>query len=121
MIDSGGALRVGPRSAGAQPGPACYGVGTELTVTDANLLLGRLDPTYFFGGRMSLDIERANIIASIRAVHPKARIVAFAQYTETVSMLFRRLAKLGGVAMLTARGARVARRRGDGGRGPHQA
>ncbi len=42
-VDSGGALRVGPRSAGAVPGPACYGTGTELTVTDANLLLGRLD------------------------------------------------------------------------------
>jgi hypothetical protein len=58
--------------------------------------------------RSSLDIERANIIANIRAVHPKVRIVAFAQYAETVSMLFRRLAKLGGVTMLTARGARVA-------------
>ena len=43
-IDTGGALRVGPRSAGADPGPVCYGRGTELTVTDANLLLGRLDP-----------------------------------------------------------------------------
>ena len=43
-VDSGGALRVGPRSAGAVPGPVCYGTGTELTVTDANLLLGRLDP-----------------------------------------------------------------------------
>jgi N-methylhydantoinase A/oxoprolinase/acetone carboxylase beta subunit len=58
-VDSGGALRVGPRSAGAQPGPACYGVGTDLTVTDANLLLGRLDPAHFFGGRMSLDSSRA--------------------------------------------------------------
>jgi N-methylhydantoinase A/oxoprolinase/acetone carboxylase beta subunit len=43
-VDSGGALRVGPQSAGAVPGPVCYGTGTELTVTDANLLLGRLDP-----------------------------------------------------------------------------
>lgn len=58
--------------------------------------------------RSPLDIERANLIANIRAMHPKARIVAFAQYTETVSMLFRRLARLGGVAMLTAHGARVA-------------
>jgi hypothetical protein len=56
----------------------------------------------------SLDIERANMIASLRAAHPRAKIVAFAQYTETVSMLFRRLARLGGVAMLTADGARVA-------------
>jgi N-methylhydantoinase A/oxoprolinase/acetone carboxylase beta subunit len=62
-IDSGGSLRVGPRSAGADPGPACYGKGAELTVTDANLLLGRLDPEYFLGGRMSLDLSRANSIA----------------------------------------------------------
>ncbi|MDQ6872104.1 MAG: DEAD/DEAH box helicase [Gemmatimonadota bacterium] len=55
-----------------------------------------------------LDIERVNSIASIRAAHVQARIVAFAQYTETVSMLFRGLVGLGGVAMLTARGARVA-------------
>jgi N-methylhydantoinase A/oxoprolinase/acetone carboxylase beta subunit len=58
-VDSGGALRVGPRSAGAQPGPACYGTGRELTVTDANLLLGRLDADYFLGGRMRLDAGRA--------------------------------------------------------------
>jgi N-methylhydantoinase A/oxoprolinase/acetone carboxylase beta subunit len=63
FIDSGGSLRVGPRSAGADPGPACYGRGNELTVTDANLLLGRLDPSYFLGGRMSLDVDRARSIA----------------------------------------------------------
>jgi N-methylhydantoinase A len=58
--DRGGLLRVGPMSAGAQPGPACYGRGGErATVTDANLLLGRLDPGYFLGGRMGLDAERA--------------------------------------------------------------
>src|SRR5215204_6442897 len=55
-IDAGGFLRVGPESAGAVPGPACYGLGgTRPTVTDANLLLGRLDPNYFLGGRMQLD------------------------------------------------------------------
>jgi N-methylhydantoinase A len=55
-VDAGGFLRVGPRSAGAQPGPICYGRGgTEVTVTDANLLLGRLDPDYFLAGRMRLD------------------------------------------------------------------
>lgn len=57
-LDSAGALRVGPRSAGAHPGPVCYGEGDEITVTDANLMLGRLDPEQFLGGRMSLDIER---------------------------------------------------------------
>jgi N-methylhydantoinase A len=59
-VDKGGLLRVGPQSAGAQPGPACYGRGGSApTVTDANLLLGRLDPGYFLGGRMALDAERA--------------------------------------------------------------
>lgn len=54
-IDAGGFLRVGPESSRAVPGPACYGLGgTRPTVTDANLLLGRLDPGYFLGGRMSL-------------------------------------------------------------------
>lgn len=55
-----------------------------------------------------LDIERASMIAGVRAAHPKVKIVAFAQYTETVWMLFRGLVGLGGVAMLTANGARVA-------------
>lgn len=53
-VDTGGSLRVGPRSAGSQPGPACYGTGgSEPTVTDANLLLGRLEPT--LGGKIDLD------------------------------------------------------------------
>ena len=54
-VDSGGALRVGPESAGAVPGPVCYGNnGKEITVTDANLFLGRISPTQFLGGQMSL-------------------------------------------------------------------
>jgi N-methylhydantoinase A len=52
--DRGGALRVGPRSAGADPGPVCYGRGQEVTVTDAQLYLGRLLPESFLGGRLSL-------------------------------------------------------------------
>jgi N-methylhydantoinase A len=59
-VDAGGRLTVGPRSAGARPGPACYGHGgTEPTVTDANIVLGRLDPAFFLGGAMALDIEAA--------------------------------------------------------------
>lgn len=58
-IDQGGALRVGPQSAGADPGPVCYGKGEDVTVTDANLLLGRLDPGRFLGGAMTLHPERA--------------------------------------------------------------
>lgn len=59
FVDEGGALRVGPRSAGADPGPVCYGRGDEVTVTDANLVLGRLDPESFLGGAMKLYPERA--------------------------------------------------------------
>jgi N-methylhydantoinase A len=59
-IDPGGALRVGPSSAGASPGPACYGLGgSEPTVTDANLILGRYDPGAPLGGVLSLDAELA--------------------------------------------------------------
>jgi N-methylhydantoinase A len=58
-FDSAGALRVGPESAGADPGPICYGRGTLPTVTDANLLLGRLQPHRFLGGEFQLDRERA--------------------------------------------------------------
>lgn len=59
-IDQGGSINVGPQSAGADPGPACYGRGgSEPTVTDANLLTGRLNPDYFLGGRMSLDVDRS--------------------------------------------------------------
>ena len=53
-VDEGGALRVGPESAGADPGPICYGKGTRVTVTDANLYLGRLDTDYPLGGRLRL-------------------------------------------------------------------
>lgn len=59
-IDAGGLLRVGPRSAGASPGPACYGRGgTEPTVTDAAVVLGWIDPDFFLGGRIQLDARAA--------------------------------------------------------------
>src|SRR3989442_8296592 len=57
-FDTVGALRVGPESAGADPGPICYGCGTQPTVTDANLLLGRLQPHRFLGGEFALDLGR---------------------------------------------------------------
>ena len=58
-VDAGGALRVGPESAGADPGPACYGRGDLPTVTDANLLLGRLAADRFLGGKLQLDTARS--------------------------------------------------------------
>jgi N-methylhydantoinase A len=68
-IDQAGALRVGPVSAGAVPGPACYDQGgTQPTVTDANLLVGRLNPNYFLGGELKVNVERAR-----EAMQPIAR------------------------------------------------
>ncbi|MEO0537473.1 MAG: hydantoinase/oxoprolinase family protein [Cyanobacteria bacterium P01_A01_bin.123] len=59
-VDDGGAFRVGPRSAGAEPGPVCYAKGgTEVTVTDANVVLNRLDPEHFLGGEMAIYPDKA--------------------------------------------------------------
>ena len=70
-VDSGGALRVGPHSAGADPGPVCYGLGgTEPTITDANLVLGRLDPDYFAGGDMQLDLKGARNAIKTQCADP---------------------------------------------------
>ncbi|HTB98711.1 MAG TPA: hydantoinase/oxoprolinase family protein [Terracidiphilus sp.] len=65
-MDSAGMLQVGPQSAGADPGPACYGRGNQVTVTDADLVLGRLHSEHFLGGAMRLDLPRAHhVIASL--------------------------------------------------------
>jgi N-methylhydantoinase A len=75
-VEAGG-LRVGPESAGAQPGPACYGRGgTQPTVTDANVVLGRVDPEHFLGGKMRLDVHAAHAavanLAAELALEPTA-------------------------------------------------
>jgi N-methylhydantoinase A len=70
-IDAGGALRVGPQSAGAQPGPACYGMGgADPTVTDAFLCLGYLNPSFFLGGRMPLFPDKAAAAVQSRIAEP---------------------------------------------------
>ncbi|CAN5698569.1 hydantoinase/oxoprolinase family protein [soil metagenome] len=70
-VDSGGGLRVGPRSAGADPGPACYDKGGEdPTITDANLVLGRLNPEFFLGGEVPLDPERAHRAIQVTCAGP---------------------------------------------------
>ncbi|HUG64616.1 MAG TPA: hydantoinase/oxoprolinase family protein [Gaiellaceae bacterium] len=70
-IDSGSKLRVGPRSAGADPGPVCYGKGgTEPTITDANLVLGRLSPANFLGGEIALDADGARAAIEERCAAP---------------------------------------------------
>ena len=70
-IDDGGALRVGPESAGSVPGPACYGRGgTRPTTTDANLILGLLNPDFFLGGEMKLDVAAARKAVRIHVADP---------------------------------------------------
>jgi N-methylhydantoinase A len=70
-VDSGGLLRVGPQSAGADPGPVCYRRGgDEPTVTDANVVLGRLNPAYFLGGEIGLDVDGARRAIEERCATP---------------------------------------------------
>jgi N-methylhydantoinase A len=83
--DDGGALRVGPQSAGADPGPACYGHGNLPTVTDANLVLGRLRAERFLGGDMPLDVSRAE-----KAIAPLAQQLGMA--TQAVALGIVRVA-----------------------------
>lgn len=72
-VDEGGVLKVGPRSAGAKPGPACYcRGGEEPTVTDANLILGKLNPKRILGGRMSMNEKRS--ISVIKRLSVKKQI-----------------------------------------------
>ena len=73
-FDAGGALRVGPESAGADPGPICYGRGEQPTVTDANLLLGRLRPEAFLGGQFQLGLERTRSIVGDWLRHYKSNL-----------------------------------------------
>ncbi len=76
-IDAAGGLRVGPKSAGAAPGPACYARGGhEATVTDASLVLGFLNPGYFAGGSLQLDIERARDAIASQVASPLGLSVA---------------------------------------------
>jgi len=79
-FDAGGVLRVGPESAGADPGPICYGRGVQPTVTDANLLLGRLQPEHFLGGEFKLDLERTQKITRewLKSQKPRLTLDQFA-------------------------------------------
>lgn len=96
-VDAAGLLRIGPESAGALPGPVCYGRGgTEPTVTDAHIVLGRIDPGSFLGGEMTLDVEAAR-----KAVEEKiARLLGL-----TVEQAAQGILDIADAAM--ARGVRV--------------
>jgi N-methylhydantoinase A len=84
FVDEGGLLQVGPKSAGARPGPACYGKGgTEPTVTDANVVLGIVDPDYFLGGKMQLhrDLAEAAVGKIAARLGVSLHEAAYAIYT----------------------------------------
>ncbi len=88
-LDEGGLLHMGPRSAGADPGPACYGRGgTEPTCTDADVVLGYLDPDYFLGGRMRLDAGRAREAIERRIAGPMGlgAVAAAAAMVEVIDL-----------------------------------
>src|SRR5690242_13990886 len=83
-VDAGGLLRVGPKSAGARPGPACYGLGgADATATDANVVLGIIDPDYYLGGKIKLDRGKAE--AAINRIAKQLKLkpldAAYAIYT----------------------------------------
>ncbi len=77
-VDAGGLLRVGPESAGADPGPACYGTGNEATVTDAHVVLGRIGAEQLLGGAMTIDAERAAAAVGLIAARLKIDLAAAA-------------------------------------------
>lgn len=80
-LDAAGSLRVGPRSAGAMPGPVCYGLGgTEPTITDANVLLGYINPGYLVGGGLKLDAAKARSAIEERIARPLGMPVEHAAY-----------------------------------------
>ncbi len=78
-VDAGGLLRVGPESAGADPGPACYGAGDQPTVTDAHVVLGRISESQFLGGEMKIDAARAAQAVGRLGAKLKLDVVAAAE------------------------------------------
>ena len=80
-IDAGGSLQIGPQSAGADPGPVCYDTGgTKPTVTDANVLLGYINPNYLVGGELKLDASKARAVFEDRIAKPLGLSVEHAAY-----------------------------------------
>ena len=80
-IDPGGSLQVGPRSAGAAPGPLCYDLGgTEPTITDANVILGYLNPAYLIGGALKLNPDRAHTVLADKIARPLGLTLEHAAY-----------------------------------------
>ncbi|RYJ00221.1 MAG: hydantoinase/oxoprolinase family protein, partial [Acetobacteraceae bacterium] len=92
FVDSGGLLKVGPRSAGAAPGPVCYGLGNaEPTVTDANIMLGNLHPTHLLGGR--LPVRRDLSVAAIERLAAQLGMEPYATAQGILSVVTANMAK----------------------------
>lgn len=94
-VDEGGLLRVGPESAGADPGPACYGTGDRPTVTDAHVVLGRIASDQLVGGEMRLDVERAaNAVDRIARALKTDRVAAAAGIVRVANANMERAVRL---------------------------
>ena len=80
-IDAGGSLQIGPQSAGANPGPVCYGIGgTQPTVTDANVVLGYLNPAHLVGGELKIDAQQSKDVLAKKIAEPLGLNVAHAAF-----------------------------------------
>ncbi len=80
-VDPGGSLQIGPQSAGANPGPVCYGIGgTEPTVTDANVVLGYLNPAHLVGGELKIDAQQSKDVLAEKIAEPLGLDVAHAAF-----------------------------------------
>jgi N-methylhydantoinase A len=118
-IDAGGALQVGPMSAGAVPGPVCYGQGgTEPTVTDANLVLGYLNPTHLVGGALKIDAARSRAAVENKIARPLGMSVEAAAYGAHLIAASNMIRALKAVSSERGRDPREYALVGFGGNGP---
>ena len=118
-IDRGGSLQIGPRSAGAEPGPACYGLGgEEPTVTDANVVLGYLNPRYLAGGSVPIDAARARRAIEERVARPLGLGVEESAWAAHVVSSARMIAGIKAVTTQRGRDPRESVLIAFGGNGP---
>jgi N-methylhydantoinase A len=118
-IDAGGALQVGPMSAGAVPGPVCYGQGgTEPTVTDANLVLGYLNPTHLVGGALKIDAARSRAAIEDKIARPLGMSVEAAAHGAHLIAASNMIRALKAVSSERGRDPREYALVGFGGNGP---
>ena len=118
-IDAGGALQIGPHSAGAVPGPVCYGLGgTEPTVTDANIVLGYLNPAHLVGGAVALDAAKARQAIAAKIAGPLGMTVEAAAYGAHLIAASNMIRAIKAVSSERGRDPREYALVGFGGNGP---